>query len=158
MNDAFHRLKNRSRATVKPRDYSLTESENDSITKFSQDAITELEPPKAVAIPENYALTENTNDVMTKFSQDEITELIEPEPMVVRRTIRLEEEIDEALASICRAERITRDTFLEAAYLICSEQPELMELIITEARSRRKQRQQSGEKRKYETMKRKFTD
>jgi hypothetical protein len=150
MNDAFHRLKNRSRATVKPRDYSLTESENDSITKFSQDAITELEPPETVANPEN--------DIMTKFSQDKITELLESEPMVVRRTIRLEEEIDEALASVCRAERITRDTFLEAAYSICSQQPELMELIVTEARSRRKQRQESGEKRKYETMKRKFTD
>lgn len=158
MNDAFDRLKNRSRATVKPRDNSLAELENYSMTKFSQDVITESGAPEAVAEAQDSALTETDNYSMTKFSQDAITELLEPEPVVVRRTIRLEEEIDEALSRVCRNERITRDTFLEAAYLICSQNAELMQSVVAEARSRRKHRQESGERRKYETMKRKFSD
>jgi hypothetical protein len=150
-NDAFSRLKDRTRATVPARNKSLMDSSNDTKaesshsvkTEFSQDAISEIS---------------QTN--LTEVSQDTINESV-PTPDIqereaVRRTLRIDGSIDDELERLCGRLKITRETFLEAAYLACTQNPDLMTTVVTEAQKRYRQRKQAGEQRKFETMSRKY--
>ena len=142
-NDAFERLKNRPRAIVPARNKSLTDSNDDVNTEIS-------------------------HSIKTDFSQDTIVEtsqvsLTEPkvsqdihEREAVRRTLRIDRAIDEELEQLCGKSKITRETFLEAAYLACTHNPDLMTAVLVEAQQRYRQRKQAGEQRKFETMSRKY--
>lgn len=132
MTDAFDRLKNRSRATVPLRDASFTKEVNDSKTEFSHLSKVE-EPPQSLS-----------------DSSDETF------PEVTRRTIRLEQQVDEELERLCSRERITRETFLEAAYLACNDNPEILQEVLTIAKERYRRRKMAGEKRKFQTMGKKY--
>jgi len=130
--NAFDRLKNRTRATVPPRTHTLTSENKDQISEFS-------------------------HSDMTKISQDNITSTSQEETeATVRRTIRLEARLDEQLDQFCRRSKITRDTFLEAAYQVCLDNPELLALVLAEAQQRYRRRKQIGEKRKLEALNKKY--
>ena len=130
--DAFDRLKNRTRATVSPRSHTLITENKDQITEFSHSAMTEI-------------------------NQDSIPSIIQEETeATVRRTIRLEAGLDEQLDQLCRRSKITRDTFLEAAYQVCQDNPELLAVVLVEAQRRYRRRKQAGEKRKLETLNKKY--
>lgn len=135
MKDAFDRLKNRSRATVPVRDASLTKEMTDVKTGFSH-----LEK---VEVPDSELNPPNSEDA-------------EEFPEVVRRTIRLEQQVDEELERLCSRERITRETFLEAAYLVCNDKPEILQEVLAIAKQRYQQRKTAGEKRKFQTMGKKY--
>jgi hypothetical protein len=142
-NDAFDRLKNRPRATVPARNKSLTDSNNDSKTEISHSVKTEI-----------------IQDIIDEVSQASLTE---PEPSydsqereAVRRTLRIDRDIDSELEQVCGKSKITRETFLEAAYLACTQNPDLMAAVLVEAQQRYRQRKQAGEQRKFETMSRKY--
>ena len=127
-NDAFVRLKTRTRATVPVRTSSLTETSNDQKTDFS-------------------------HSVKEEVSQDEIDNF---SGEVTRRTLRISRNLDEELERLCGKAKITRETFLEAAYLAITLDPILMESVVTQARQRYRHRKQTGEQRKFETMKGKY--
>jgi hypothetical protein len=131
MIDAFDRLKNRSRATVPPRDATLTKELIDVKTEFSHSA------------------NEGTSVTPSAPSK---SEEVEGFPEVVRRTIRLEQQVDEELERLCTREKITRETFLEAVYLVCNDKPEILQEVLEIARQRYRQRKTAGEKRKFQTM------
>jgi hypothetical protein len=135
MTDAFDRLKNRSRATVPLRDASLAKDTNDVKAEFSHSLDTE-------ATKVEQSLSEPNE--------------VEAFPEVVRRTIRLEQQVDEELERLCSRERLTRETFLEAAYLLCNDKPEILQEVLTIAKERYRQRKAAGEKRKFQTMGKKF--
>ena len=82
----------------------------------------------------------------------------QPAGEVNRRTLRISRDLDEELESLCGKTKITRETFLEAAYLACQHDPNLMESVLVIARQRYLQRKQTGERRKFETMQGKFAD
>jgi hypothetical protein len=131
-NDAFARLKKRTRATVSPRSHALITESQDQITEFSHSAVTEI-----------------NQDTIPSVTQEETG-------ITVRRTIRLEAGLDEQLDQLCRRSKITRDTFLEAAYRVCLDNPELLAVVLAEAQQRYLQRKQTGEKRKLETLNKKY--
>jgi hypothetical protein len=133
--DAFDRLKNRSRAKVPARSKSLTDSSNDSKTEFSHSVLNELSQD---SVPES----EPSRKI--------------PEREAIRRTIRIEPDVDEGLEVLCSRAKITRETFLEAAYLSCTQDPDLMASVLAEAQQRYRQRKQAGEQRKFNTMSRKY--
>ena len=142
-NDAFERLKNRPRATVPARNKSLTDSNDDANSEISHSVKTEI-----------------SQDDINEISQ---TSLTEPkashdiqEPEAVRRTLRIDRAIDDELEQVCGKSKITRETFLEAAYLACTHNPDLMAVVLVEAQQRYRQRKQAGEQRKFETMSRKY--
>ena len=135
MIDAFDRLKNRSRATVPPRDASLTKEVSDVKAEFS------------------HSVSDETPNAQAAFSR---SEEVEEFPEVVRRTIRLEQQVDEELEQLCSRERITRETFLEAVYLVCSDKPEIFQEVLAIAKQRYRQRKTAGEKRKFQTMGKKY--
>ena len=141
--DAFQRLKNRPRATVPARNKSLTDSNDDANSEISHSVKTKISP-EALVETSQVSLTE------PKASQDI------QEPEVVRRTLRIDRAIDNELEQVCGKSKITRETFLEAAYLACTHNPDLMAVVLVEAQQRYRQRKQAGEQRKFETMSRKY--
>ena len=135
MTDAIDRLKKRARATVPPREATLTKKINDSMTEVSH------------STSESIQKTEGTAHTVT-----EVEEL----PEVVRRTIRIEEEIDSELEQLCRSEKITREVFLEAAYQVCGQNPDFLAEVMSIAKSRYQRRKAAGEQRKFKTMQKKY--
>ena len=142
-NDAFDRLKNRPRATVPARNKSLTDSNDDVKTEISHSVKTEISQDDIVEVSQ-VSLTESAS------SRD----LQERE--AVRRTLRIDRDIDDQLEQLCGKSKITRETFLEAAYLACTQNPDLMAAVLGEAGQRYRQRKQAGEQRKFATMSRKY--
>jgi hypothetical protein len=150
-NDAFSRLKDRTRATVPARNKSLTDSSNDTKTESSHSVKTEISQD---------AIDEISQTNLAEISQDTINESAptpdSPEREAVRRTLRIDGSIDDELERLCGRLKITRETFLEAAYLACTQNPDLMTTVVVEAQKRYRQRKQAGEQRKFETMSRKY--
>jgi len=147
--DVFDRLKKKgARPTVPARDTSLVKNENteilnDEMTKVSHSVNTkEKNPFNADVIEDNISISRQ--------------ELQRDLPPTVRRTIRLEEEIDSKLDALCNTQKITRDNFMEAAFIICSENEELMREVLKEAKQRYQHRKQLGEQRKFQTMAKKM--
>lgn len=135
MSDAFERLKNRTRPTVPSRDNSLTNNKNDEITEFSHSV--------------------NVNGLQDPIGQPVQGEEVQM-PEVVRRTVRLEWDVDESLEQLCRKEKITRELFLEAAYVVISKNQSAMQEALIEARERYQRRKLAGERRKFKTMEKKL--
>ena len=141
--DAFSRLKDRTRATVPARNKSLTDSSNDIKTESSHSVKTEISQ-------------NNINEVsQASLTEPESSQDIQ-EREAVRRTLRIDRDIDDELEQLCSKSKITRETFLEAAYLACTHNPDLMAVVLAEAQQRYRQRKQAGEKRKFETMSQKY--
>jgi hypothetical protein len=142
-NDAFSRLKDRTRATVPARNKSLTDSNNDAKTEISHSVKTEISQDSIVEVSQ------------TNLTEPELAQDIQ-EPEAVRRTLRIDRAIDDELEQVCGKSKITRETFLEAAYLACTQNPDLMAAVLAEAQQRYRQRKQAGEQRKFATMSRKY--
>jgi hypothetical protein len=144
MSDVFDRLKKKARPTVPARDTTLVKAQNDEL---SNDQFTEVSQS---VNDENMNLlnTEKINDHFVPLNKEQELGV----PQIIRRTIRLEQSVDNKLGTLCNGEKITRDTFLEAAFVVCSEKEELMQEILEEAKKRYYQRKQVGEQRKFQTM------
>ena len=132
MNDAIDRLrqKAKNRPSVAARDYSLTQS-NERFSDGKQSSNKSLAAAKAAKTTPS-------------------------EPEVVRRTIRLTEDLDEKIDLLCRKHKITRETFLEAAYLVTQDNEEILSDIVAVAKERYSVRKKVGLKRKTKTMQEKF--
>jgi hypothetical protein len=142
----------------------LKPAEFDEMTEFSYSENTEVtksaDAPELQAQPTN-SMTEVRPQPNTESDKgsDQLSfaqELNELNDEVVRSTIRLSAEIDEELRQLCQREKITKDTFLEAAYLVVGEEGELRTRVLQLAKERYKQRKQVGEKRKLMTMMKKM--
>jgi predicted transcriptional regulator len=145
MSDVFDRLKKKgARPTVPARDTSLVKKEN---TEILNDEITEIS--HSVNTKEQNPVNADVIEDSTSVSPQELQRDL---PQTVRRTIRLEEEVDSKLDTLCNTQKITRDNFIEAAFMVCSQNEELMQEVLKEAKQRYQQRKQLGEQRKFQTM------
>ena len=160
-NDAFARLKTRPRATVPARTSSLIELNNDQKTEFSHSSKIALSHSLMTEVGEDQLdRSQDSNSSESLVNIAAPTEQLSNQPAgeVNRRTLRISRDLDEELESLCGKTKITRETFLEAAYLACQHDPNLMESVLVIARQRYLQRKQTGERRKFETMQGKFAD
>ena len=66
--------------------------------------------------------------------------------------IVLDQDIDQELTRFCKDQGVTVEVFLEAAWLLTSAEPELMKVIMVEAKRRYKARKQAGKLRRLITM------
>jgi hypothetical protein len=159
-NDAFARLKTRSRATVPARNSSLTEPINDKKTEISHSSKATVS--HSVMAEVNESQIDRVPDLGVSESLVEVAALEQlpqqPSGEVNRRTLRIDRDLDAELESLCSKTKITRETFLEAAYLACQHDSNLMESVLERARQRYLQRKHIGERRKFATMQGKFTD
>ncbi len=95
---------------------------------------------------------ENTQDYSIK-SPPEIENL----PQISKRlAVRLEDELRDKLEMLCKHEKITPETFLEAALVICNSNPGTMTLVLTEAKDRYAKRKMAGELRRLKTINQKY--
>ena len=135
--DANSRLKARMRASVPPRDTSLFKRQGDEGLGIEQ---SDHKPERAA--------TEKQKRVVIN----------EPAQNLVSFTLRVEDSVDKALKSLCTAESITKETFLEAAYLVCSENEQMMQQVLEVAKVRRQERRNAGNLRRAEAMTRYLQD
>lgn len=129
--DANSRLKARMRASVPPRDTSLFKRQGDEGLGIEQ---SEYKPERAATEKQKRAV------------------INEPAQNLVSFTLRIEDSVDKALKSLCTAESITKETFLEAAYLVCSENAQMMQQVLEVAKVRRQERRNAGNLRRAESM------
>jgi len=130
--DANSRLKRRLRPTVPPRDTSM----------LKKPAEEEMAVEESLKQPETY--NEQASPAQT-FSTQKATKL-------VSFTVRVEDSIDKGLKSLCTEESITKETFLEAAYLVCLDNEQMMQQVLEVALARRQERRSAGIVKRAEAM------
>lgn len=136
--DANSRLKQRMRATVPPRDTSVLKRqflEEEATAPDSE----KLEYPQQRELPKHPTATEK-------------------EKKLVSFTLRVEDSVDKGLKALCTQENITKETFLEAAYLVCLENELLMQQVLEVAIARRQERRETGILRRAKSMTRYLQD
>ncbi|MBW4641184.1 MAG: hypothetical protein KME05_23810 [Gloeocapsa sp. UFS-A4-WI-NPMV-4B04] len=129
--DANSRLKARMRATVPPRDTSLFKRQGDQGLGIEQ---SDYKPERAAIEKQKRAVTHESTQNLVSF------------------TLRVEDSVDKGLKSLCTAESITKETFLEAAYLVCSKNEQMMQQVLEVAKVRRQERRNAGNLRRAEAM------
>ena len=145
--NALERLMNRTKPKVPPRSDLVEDIVSlDIKTQRQQDLMAspvgrgaELPPPTSVTL-----------DSKTSLRQDSETDAETFE--TVRNTIRLDASIDQELRRLCSEERITKETWFEAAYLYLSQQPEAMDKVVNLAQNRLNQRKQIADYRRAVAM------
>ncbi|MGI2909599.1 hypothetical protein [Tolypothrix sp. VBCCA 56010] len=148
MSDVFDRLKNKARPTVPARDTSLAKKENSETLNDKMTESSHLSNMREQDADHGEVL----KDGSTAPRQEQPTD----SPQTIRRTIRLEEDTDSKLEAFCNTQKITRDNFIEAAFVVCSQNEKLMQEILKEAKQRYQHRKQLGEQRKFQTMAKKM--
>ncbi len=128
-----------------------------------EDAISRLKNRQRVAVPPRDASVANKpklNSVKTEVSHSIITSIrtMDETPEVIRSTVRLEEPIDSGLRNLCNQYKITKETFLEAAYLMAMEEPATKERIVALAKRHYQKRKKISEYRKFQTLQAKLTE
>jgi len=132
---------NRSRSSVPKRDDSLiASSEKDREDKERQQKPTESQTEhKQVGFKDNTLL--NLKAELAKC------------PETNRHSaIVLEKKLDIELTRYCKEQGVTVETFLEAAWTIAANNPELLKQITNEAQTRYKSRKEAGRLRRLITM------
>ncbi|MEG4064950.1 hypothetical protein [Microcoleus sp. SVA1_A1] len=81
-----------------------------------------------------------------------------PAPKLVAFTLRVEETIDKGLKSLCNEEGITKETFLEAAFLACLDNESWRQQVLEIAQERRQERKDTGVLRRAKSMTRYLDD
>lgn len=128
MTDALDRIDRRlKRASVPPRDKSLVSQRTVEQNTFTSNA---PEPELNLAKP------------------DEFQEMPEP----VATTVRIDKPIFDKLTELCFKRSVTRETFLEAAFLLGEQDAELMSKIVAIASKHCQYRKVAKEERKFQTL------
>ena len=136
--DVNNRVKARVRPTVPPRDNLLFRRQTDENLEDVEAVI--LDPPI------------HEQKFIDKLETPKLAVASEETEKLVSFTLRIEDIVDKGLKSICTNESITKETFLEAAYLVCNENEQVMQRVLEVAKARRAKRKRTGNLRRAESM------
>ena len=139
--DANSRLKARIRATVPPRETSLLKREKDE--GFAGNGLIQESDPDLEQL--------NTKQQFNNATKQQSNDSVKSQPLV-SFTLRVDETIDKGLKEICSEEKITKETFLEAAFLVCQQNDDVMEKVLKISKERRKKRRATGVSRRAQSM------
>lgn len=96
---------------------------------------------------------EVAQDLQGEELQSELDDL----PQISKRlAVRLEDDLRKQLETLCKDEKITPETFLEAAFVVCQSNPGTMAMIMSEAKERYAKRKIAGELRRLKTINQKY--
>ncbi len=146
MSDALDRLRNRPRPTVPSRDASLMPS-------------APVTPPSTVSFD---IVTSRYPDSQAAMSPDapaaRSSQPIAPEPQLVTKqsTMRLEQGLSDRLQAVCRDNGLSREVLIEALFEYGESHPEIMEAVLTVAKTKNEQRQQIANQKRAKSMMQKF--
>ena len=128
---------NRHRAAVPPRDDTLV------VKPQLLESVSEETP-----IPAPDPQAANPSDAIAELKA-ELAQI----PQTNRHSASvLDKELDQNLTRHCKDQRITVETFLEAAWIYADANPEAMAEILTEAKRRYAERKRAGKLRRLITM------
>ena len=144
---AIERLKNRQRKKVTTRNASLNQDNKKNIKVNN-----ELDSSDSILQTPQSLDELNSNDSMPQTPQFAFSTDSEP----VRRTIRLDPRVDAYMDTLCKKNKITKETLFEAAIIVCSNNQKTLNKAIADAQKRYSNRKRIGEMKKLETMNRKF--
>ncbi len=157
---AIERLKNRQRKKVTTRNASLNQDNHKNINTSSKSNSSDSIPQVSQSLSES-----NSSDSIPQVSQslsgsnssDSIPQVsLSTDNEPVRRTIRLDPKVDEYMDTLCKANKVTKETLFEAAILVCSNNQKTLKKVIANAQDRYSNRKRIGEMKKLQTMNRKF--
>lgn len=136
-------LKQRARATVPTRDTRVIKTQTELRNEFNSTPPTiSLEVSKEDSAPE-------------PLPQPEITT---HKSKLATFTLRVDDKVDKGLKSLCTIENISKETFLEAAYLVCMENQDFMQQVLSIATERKQERREAGIQRRAAAMTRYLQD
>lgn len=137
-------LKQRARATVPTRDTRVIKTQTELRNESNSTPPTiSLEVSKEDSAPSPLPQT----DVATTI-----------EPKLATFTLRVDDKVDKGLKSLCTIENISKETFLEAAYLVCMENQDFMQQVLSIATERKQERREAGIQRRAKAMTRYLQD
>lgn len=150
MTNAFDRIKNRNtRPKVARRTDPLNDinQKSDRLEKesidFSQEDVktSQVQASQSTQV-ESDKLISNVKDINNKYLQFK----------TIAQSLRIQPEIKEAISDIVRGQKITKDTLIEAAIVICQQNPQIMESILAEAKRRQEFRNRAGAVKRSHTL------
>jgi hypothetical protein len=147
--NALDRLVSKKKPVVSPRGDVVNES-------VSLDVKTARQQNGETSVSDGDNKDNSTHDSQTSLSQDIQTGLTVDDFETVRNTIRIDSTIDEPLRRLCHDERITKETWLEAAYLYLSDHPDELAGVVRVARERLEQRKAIADYKRAKTMQERF--
>ncbi len=100
--------------------------------------------------------TQTSHDSKESLSQESQNSLILEDFETIRNTIRVESVIDESLRQLCHKERLTKEIWLEAAYLFLALRPDELAQVNKIARERLESRKAIADRKRAKTMQQRF--
>jgi hypothetical protein len=152
MSDALERLKHRNRPVVPSRDASLSPALPPPAsldTLMSSNLDSKNPDPKSTekletAAPTPGAVYPLETDLQTKQSQTK------------QSTLRLEQGLSDRLQDLCRSQGICREVLIEALFEYAESTPEMLSIVLAQARSKQEQRQHVANLRRAKSMMERF--
>ena len=152
--NALDRLMKKQKPTVPARTDVVNESVSLDIKTQRQLDVNNLKKKEDEQLESEIDdLPSTRHDSKTNLSQDYLT----PEDFeTVRNTLRIESTVDLELRRLCSEERITKETWLEAAYLYLSDQPDALAEVVQLAQERLQHRKAIADYKRAKTMQQRF--
>ncbi len=138
-NDALERIKQRQRPSVPTRDLSLIPESADILISSNLENENNISPGSV--IPSN--IEERKLGAKTSIQTKQTT-------------MRLEVKVSERLSSICRANELSREVFLEALFEYYEADPDAWNKILVEAKIKGEQRQNLANLKRAQSMMQRF--
>lgn len=132
-------MSNRSRPKVPKRTDFIDEANSQDITPNNSNDVN-------TSLSQDVKITINTDEI------DKTGQLFE-DIITVRSTTRLEESIDARLRHLCTDEKITKETWIEAAFLYLTEHPDGLKKVNEIAQQRLSKRKEIADLKRAMTMK-----
>lgn len=138
MNDALERLKKRNRPTVPNRDASLT--------------------PASPSISQDISTSGNLDLKISEIQPIQTSSSLEPEqPLKTKQTtLRLEQGVSDRLQNLCRENGICREALIEAMFDHSEANLDVLQKVLSDAKSRNEQRQQIANLKRAKSMMERF--
>lgn len=147
--DANSRLKSRLRPTVPPRNTSALRRQPEE--EEGDEVVPVVRFPEPTLDLTSEPAPEKKQKAKTPKAEQKNSPPDRPQKLL-SFTLRVDESIDNGLRALCSNERITKETFLEAAYLACQEDDRMMQQILDIAKARRQKRRAAGVLRRAKAM------
>ncbi|OKH41148.1 hypothetical protein NIES2101_34810 [Calothrix sp. HK-06] len=144
-------LKQRARATVPTRDTRVIKTQpTEHSNEFNSTPPSEEDSAPLKA--ETETATETAPSPLPK------EKVVTQKSKLATFTLRVDDKVDKGLKSLCTIENISKETFLEAAYLVCMENGDFKEQVLSIATERKQERREAGIQRRAKAMTRYLQD
>ena len=143
---------NRHRTTVPERDDALVKPEPQTKPDRKNNKPPESGPAKISPLEGDHAPDKQEKPTGNNTLDDLKIQLANYPETQRHSAIVLEKELDQELTRYCKAQGVTVETFLEAAWQVASEDQVLLQRILEEAERRYRSRKEAGKLRRLITM------